>query len=151
MHNLGQFGRARLHWGQLSPDRRLIVAPLLPPRSTRCIPGARVNVTGCRGMIDERLARLRQTAARLFPERHLYVRSGGEMRKFVLSSKRQMVLASAGAGVAVWSLLATSGIILNAFQLSLADQAVARERARAERLAAMMRTGRTGEDPHEPR
>ena len=86
-------------------------------------------------MIDERLARLRQTAARLFPERHLYVRSGGEMRKFVLSSKRQMVLASAGAGVAMWSLLATSGIILNAFQLSLADQAVARERARAERLA----------------
>ena len=57
------------------------------------------------------------------------------MRKFVLSSKRQMVLAGAGAGVAVWSLLATSGIAVNAVQLTIADQAVAHERARAERLA----------------
>jgi murein DD-endopeptidase MepM/ murein hydrolase activator NlpD len=82
-------------------------------------------------MIDQRLARLRQTAAGLFPERHLYVRSGGEMHKFVLSQKRQMMIASVAAGVAVWSLLATSGIIVNSVQLALKDQAVAREKARA--------------------
>lgn len=87
-------------------------------------------------MITERLARLRQTAERLFPERHLYVRSGGDMRKFVLSSKRQLIGASAGAGLALWSVIATGGIMINAVQLTLKDQAVARERVQAERVIA---------------
>ena len=87
-------------------------------------------------MINERLARLRQTAERLFPERHLYVRSGGEMRKFMLSSQRQLLLASAGAAFVLWSVLATGGVMVNSVQLALKDQAVARERVRAERLVA---------------
>jgi murein DD-endopeptidase MepM/ murein hydrolase activator NlpD len=87
-------------------------------------------------MINKRLARLRQTAERLFPERHLYVRSGGEMRKFMLSSRRQLVLASAGTAFAAWSVFATGGIMVNSVQLALKDQAVARERVRAERLLA---------------
>jgi len=61
-----------------------------------------------------RLAGLRRTAEQLFPERHLYVRSGRGMQKYVLSSKRQVMMAAVGAGVAVWSVIATAGILLEA-------------------------------------
>jgi murein DD-endopeptidase MepM/ murein hydrolase activator NlpD len=84
-------------------------------------------------MFIERLARLRQTALRLFPERHLYVRSGGEMRKFVLSSQRQVMFASTAAGVAVWSLAATGGAAFN-FVDSSAE--IARTKAYYESLMA---------------
>ena len=89
-----------------------------------------------RGMINERLARLRQTAARLFPERHLYVRSGGEMRKFVLSTQKQVMLASAAAGVAVWSLAATGGAAFTLVRSGVEQSRVALTKAHYERELA---------------
>ena len=46
----------------------------------------------------QRIARLLRSVVELFPERHLYVRSGGAMKAFVLTSKKQMVLAAGVAG-----------------------------------------------------
>ena len=40
-----------------------------------------------------RFARLALWLEELFPERHLYLRSGGEMRGFVLTPKRQLLVA----------------------------------------------------------
>ena len=45
------------------------------------------------------MARLRQSLEHLFPERHLYVRSGGEIRGFVLSTGKQTLAAAAGTDV----------------------------------------------------
>jgi hypothetical protein len=50
--------------------------------------------------------------------------------------RRQLLLASAGAAFVLWSVLATGGVMVNSVQLALKDQAVARERVRAERLVA---------------
>jgi murein DD-endopeptidase MepM/ murein hydrolase activator NlpD len=88
-------------------------------------------------MINERLAQLRQTAARLFPERHLYVRSGGEMRKFVLSSQKQVMFASAAAGVAVWSLVATGGAAFTLVRSAAEESKVALTKAHYERQIAV--------------
>jgi murein DD-endopeptidase MepM/ murein hydrolase activator NlpD len=87
-------------------------------------------------MSKERLARARQTITALFPERHIYIRSGGVMRKVVLSPSRQSILAAGVGGMALWSLLATGGVALNAAQLSAKDAEIAREKSNAERLLA---------------
>ena len=42
-----------------------------------------------------RLKRLWRSVEELFPERHLYVRSGGEMRGYVLSTSKQLMGAGA--------------------------------------------------------
>jgi hypothetical protein len=41
-------------------------------------------------------------ATPLFPERHLYFRSGGEMRAFVLTGRRQMALAGGLGAAGLW-------------------------------------------------
>ncbi|MDP8917219.1 MAG: M23 family metallopeptidase [Pseudomonadota bacterium] len=87
-------------------------------------------------MSKERLAQVRQTITGLFPERHVYIRSGGVMRKVVLSPGRQSALAAGVCGMALWSLLATGGVAFNAAQLSAKDAEIAREKANAERLLA---------------
>lgn len=88
------------------------------------------------GMPKERLAHLRQRAAQLLTERHIYVRSGGEMKKLVLTPRRQALFASAAAGVALWSLLATGGALLNTVRLNAKDDEIARTKAASERLVA---------------
>lgn len=110
--------------------------PSCPTPAGAAYPPVSNNNRVFRGMINERLAQLRQTAARLFPERHLYVRSGGEMRKFVLSSRRQTQFASVAAGLAVWSLVATGGTIWNVVQAGAEQSQVAFTKARYERLMA---------------
>jgi len=49
-----------------------------------------------------RLARLRRLLVELFPERHLYVRSGGEMKGYVLKPKTQIMAAAGVSVVALW-------------------------------------------------
>jgi len=63
---------------------------------------------GAIGGMRERLARLRRTLEALFPERHLYVRSGGRMRAYVLSPRRQMLAASGIAATALWTGVASA-------------------------------------------
>ena len=110
--------------------------PSCPTLTGAAYPQASNNKRVFRGMINQRLARLRQTAARLFPERHLYVRSGGEMRKFVLSSQRQMQFASVAAGAAVWCLVATGGTLWNVVAAGAEQSQAAFTKARYERLMA---------------
>lgn len=64
--------------------------------------------------LTERLAQARQATLRLFPERHVYLRSGGEMRAFRVSTARQIVVASAAAAVCGWTVLTTGALALNA-------------------------------------
>jgi murein DD-endopeptidase MepM/ murein hydrolase activator NlpD len=83
-----------------------------------------------------RLARLRQAIERLFPERHLYVRSGGTMKGFVLSTSRQLYLAGGVATGALWMGVCTAAMLVNLFSASAADREVARLRAQSERYVA---------------
>jgi len=83
-----------------------------------------------------RLARLRRSLEELFPERHLYVRSGGEMKTYVLSSQRQMAGAGVVAACALWMGVGTAALVANTMSLTHSDQEMARTEAKYERWIA---------------
>ena len=87
-------------------------------------------------MAMERLAEMRQSLERLFPERHLYVRSGGEIRGFVLTTSKQAVAACIACLAALWVGVSTAAMLMNALQLGAGDQDALRMKAYYERLNA---------------
>jgi murein DD-endopeptidase MepM/ murein hydrolase activator NlpD len=87
-------------------------------------------------MSDGRLARLRQTIFRLFPERHVYLRSGGDVRSFVLTSADQVIVAASLAACLTWTLFATGSMAIGAFSGSSEEAAAAKTQAYYERLIA---------------
>lgn len=87
-------------------------------------------------MFTDRLARLRQSVERLFPERHLYVRSGGEIRGFVLTTSKQAAAAAACAMAALWLGVGTAAMLVNLLSLGAGDQEALRAKAYYERLIA---------------
>ena len=84
----------------------------------------------------DRLAKLRLSLERLFPERHLYVRSGGQIRGFVLSTSKQATVASAVALLALWLGLSSAAALSGMFSLGSGDQAALKVRNYYERLIA---------------
>lgn len=84
----------------------------------------------------QRLARLRRSVIELFPERHLYVRSGGEMRAYVLTPKKQMIVAAGLSAAALWMGVCTASMLVDMLSASSADREVARTQAKYERWIA---------------
>jgi murein DD-endopeptidase MepM/ murein hydrolase activator NlpD len=82
------------------------------------------------------LARLRRTLAELFPERHLYVRSGGQMKGYVLSPRKQMIAAGAVSAAALWMGVCSAAMLVNVLSASAADREIARTEAKYERWIA---------------
>ena len=72
----------------------------------------------------------------LFPERHLYVRSGGAMKAFVLTTKKQLILAGGVAASALWMGVSTAAVLVNLLSASAADREIARLKAQSERYVA---------------
>ena len=87
-------------------------------------------------MVERRLMLLRQFTTRLFPDRFIYMRSGGEMRSFALTSGLQMTCAGIAAALIVWTLLSTVSMIGGAFSSNAGDLAAAKTKAYYERLIA---------------
>ncbi|MBO9709451.1 MAG: M23 family metallopeptidase [Caulobacter sp.] len=87
-------------------------------------------------MAIKRFQRLRRSLEDLFPERHLYVRSGGEMRGYVFSTNKQLLCATAIAGAALWMGVCTAAMMVSALSVSSTDQVVIKQKAYYERLNA---------------
>jgi hypothetical protein len=87
-------------------------------------------------MAITRFKRLRQSLEELFPERHLYVRSGGEMRGYVFSTNKQLLCATGVAAAALWMGVCTAAMMVNALSVSSTDQMVIKQKAYYERLNA---------------
>lgn len=87
-------------------------------------------------MAITRFKRIRQTLEELFPERHLYVRSGGEMRGYVFSTGKQVMCAAGVAAAALWMGVCTAAMMVNALSVSSTDQMVIKQKAYYERLNA---------------
>lgn len=87
-------------------------------------------------MAITRFKRLRQSLEELFPERHLYVRSGGEMRGYVFSTGKQLACAAGIATAALWMGVCTAAMMVNALSVSSTDQMVIKQKAYYERLNA---------------
>ena len=73
---------------------------------------------------------------RWFPERHVYLRSNGDTRGYVLTSGRQMMMAGVACAAAAWTLVASGGFVFDMIARSQADTQVVRARAASERLNA---------------
>ncbi len=84
----------------------------------------------------DRLARLRLSLERLFPERHLYVRSGGQIRGFVLTTSKQAAAAGVVAVLALWLGVCSAAALSGMLNLTSGDQAALKVRAYYERLIA---------------
>jgi murein DD-endopeptidase MepM/ murein hydrolase activator NlpD len=67
-----------------------------------------------------------------FPERHLYVRQGGEMRAFVLSQRQQMIAAGGVAAAALWMGVCTAAMLLGLIQGSTTERQVAQTKAQTQ-------------------
>ncbi len=87
-------------------------------------------------MTRERVAQTRQWIERLFPERHLYLRSGGETRGYILTTGKQFFFATAAGLAGLWLILATASTAFTLFSATTADQEVAAVTAKYERLMA---------------
>jgi murein DD-endopeptidase MepM/ murein hydrolase activator NlpD len=83
-----------------------------------------------------RLARLRRSLERLFPERHLYVRSGAEIRGFVLTTSNQAAMAAAVCLAAVWIGVGSASLLVNLMSLNAGEQRTLKVRAHFERILA---------------
>jgi murein DD-endopeptidase MepM/ murein hydrolase activator NlpD len=87
-------------------------------------------------MSFRRFARLALWLEELFPERHLYLRSGGEMRGFVLTTERQLMIAGTLAATALWLAIATAATFIAILTPSKGDQEAAKVAAKYERWIA---------------
>jgi murein DD-endopeptidase MepM/ murein hydrolase activator NlpD len=86
--------------------------------------------------MGSRLTRLRRSLEELFPERHLYVRSGGTMKGFVLSTRKQIAIAGSVAAGALWVGVCTAAMLVNLLSASASDREIARLKAQSERYVA---------------
>ncbi|HEX7946602.1 MAG TPA: M23 family metallopeptidase [Phenylobacterium sp.] len=84
----------------------------------------------------QRIAKLLHSLVELFPERHLYVRSGGAMKAFVLTTKKQLILAGGVAVAALWMGVCTAAMLVNLLSASGSDREIARLKAQSERYVA---------------
>ena len=87
-------------------------------------------------MSFRRFARLALWLEELFPERHVYLRSGGEMRGFVLTTQRQLMVTAAVAATALWLGVSTAATFVAIVTPSKGDQEAAKIEARYERWIA---------------
>src|SRR5262249_1815497 len=88
-------------------------------------------------MSFRRFARLALWLEELFPERHLYLRSGGEMRGYVLTTKRQLMIAGGVAATALWMGVSTAGLAGGVLGPAQGDQAMARDARRPAAVAPL--------------
>jgi len=87
-------------------------------------------------MASSRLRQVRGVLEDLFPERHLYVRSGGEMRGYVLSTTKQLAVAGFVALISLWMGVCTAAMLVSALSAGASDQELVRQKAYFERVTA---------------
>jgi murein DD-endopeptidase MepM/ murein hydrolase activator NlpD len=87
-------------------------------------------------MITARLARWRRFLEALFPERHIYIRSSGEMRGVVLTTGRQAAIAGVIIALGLWTALCTMAMMVMATSGGSNAQQAVRTKAYYERLIA---------------
>ncbi len=89
-------------------------------------------------MVADQLTRLRRFLEGVFPERHIYVRTGGggEVRGIVLTTTHQSAAAAGAAALALWLVVCTGVLMVQAMSPNPADRAAARMEAYYERLTA---------------
>jgi murein DD-endopeptidase MepM/ murein hydrolase activator NlpD len=78
----------------------------------------------------------RYWTSRLFPERHIYVRAGGDITSHILSPRRQMMMAASVALLCGWLGISTVAMVVDVFADSASEREVARTQSKYERWIA---------------
>ncbi len=87
-------------------------------------------------MLGQKLQDLREFVARKLPERQLYVRSGFETRRFVLSTNMQATVLATAAAAGLWVIGATAALALQPMMLRADETAAVKTKNYYERLIA---------------
>lgn len=88
-------------------------------------------------MVKARAARLKSFVERVFPERHVFLRTpDGEITGHVLTPGRQIMLSVGAVLLGGWLLFATGGVVWGAVTGLTAERQVHRVRAASERMNA---------------
>ena len=88
-------------------------------------------------MVKARAARFKSLVERLFPERHVFLRTpDGEITGHVLTPGRQIMLSVGAVLLGGWMLIATGGVVWGAVAGMTAERQVHRVRAASERMNA---------------
>ena len=87
-------------------------------------------------MIFGRAKRLANGLFDLFPERHLFVHSGGDVRGLVLTPRRQLAIAAVAGLCAIWMGVSTLTLLASAMGHNGAEAALAQNQAKYERWIA---------------
>lgn len=87
-------------------------------------------------MQNSRLRLIGSALSRVFPERHIYIRSGSETHGVVLSTRRQVAYAALVGTLGLWTGICTAAMVVNSLSLDQGDQEVVRTQAKYERWIA---------------
>jgi murein DD-endopeptidase MepM/ murein hydrolase activator NlpD len=87
-------------------------------------------------MADGRFSRWRASLEHLFPERHIYLRSGGVIHGYVLSTGKQTALASAAAVLVTWMALGSVAMLGGGFAPDAGEREALKTKQYYERLIA---------------
>jgi len=87
-------------------------------------------------MINDVFGELRKQILQHFPERQLYLRSGGEVKYYVFGTKIQMAIVGGLIAVALWCLFTMFNLLWGYNPMRAPSQEIKRVEARYERLLA---------------
>ncbi len=87
-------------------------------------------------MIAGRARRLAEALFDLFPERHLFIHSGGDVRALALSPRRQLAIAAVAGLCALWMGVSTLAMLAGAVGHDRAEAALGQTQAKYERWIA---------------
>src|SRR5450432_1824940 len=87
-------------------------------------------------MIFGRVPRLHRQILALFPERQLFVRSGGEVHGLVLTTRRQLTIAAFAGLCLLWVGLSTLAMLASAVSHDRGEAVLAQTQAKYERWIA---------------
>lgn len=82
------------------------------------------------------LTEFKTWAERTFPERYLYLRTGDDTKAYVLSTRKQMALATLAGILGVWTALSTGAVALVALTDSASEAQMNLQKAQSERWIA---------------
>ena len=87
-------------------------------------------------MINDVFGELRSRVLQHFPERQLYLRSGGEVKYYVFGTKTQMAIVGGLMAVAAWCLFTMFNLLWGYNPMRAPSQEIKRVEARYQRLLA---------------
>ena len=94
------------------------------------------KITGWGSMINDVFGELRKQILQHFPERQIYLRSGGEVKYYVFGTKVQMAIVGGLIVVALWCVFTMFNLLWGYNPMRAPSQEIKRVEARYQRLLA---------------